>query len=230
MIVHTLAMNSVSSAQVTGQNVIVRGDLDLAARNGIPETLRIERLVPTLQLLLQNGAREALIGHRGRPEGKVDPTLSTREYQPLITQLLGQEIGWGGDVTSPESSSAPVVLYENLRFNPGEEANSPEFVEALLKLGQAYVNEAFADSHRAHASIVSLPKYLPHFAGLNLVNEVNTLDKVLHQPTHPLVVIIGGAKIETKKPLIDYMHNLADEVLVGGSLKNEGLQPQDRVV
>lgn len=223
-------MNSVAQAHVGGQTVIVRADLDLAQRHGQPETLRLRRLMPTLKLLLAGGARVALIGHRGRPEGRPSPNLSTKDYQPLISELLGNPVGWGGEVVAPLAVSEAVTLYENLRFNPGEEANSPDFVQALLKLGQIYVNEAFADSHRAHASIVSVPKYLPHFAGLNLVDEVAHLSRVLQTPARPLVVIIGGAKIATKKPLIEFMNNLADEILVGGALINEGITPTAKVI
>lgn len=223
-------MNSVAEAEVSGKKIIVRADLDMPTSEGKLETFRLDRLIPTLENLISRGAMVRIIAHRGRPNGIVDPALSTQEFAPLLSERLHEEVSFAGDVTQNPDPGAKVSLFENLRFSPGEESNSPEFVQALLKLGEIYVNESFASSHRSHASVVSLPKYLPHFAGLNLAAEVSALNKILQNPQRPLVIIIGGAKIETKKPLIEFMQLLADEILIGGSLVNEGLEPQSKVV
>lgn len=223
-------MQSVSLAPVAGKKVIVRADLDLAESGGKPETFRLKRLIPTLQDILDRGGVVRLIAHRGRPNGVVDPSLSTAEFVPLLTSELGKEVVFGGDLTENSGAAGQVVLFENLRFHPGEEANSPDFTEQLVALGDLYVNESFATVHRSHASIVGIPKYRPHFAGLNLISEVENLTKVLENPSRPLVVILGGAKIETKKSLIEYMQVLADEILIGGALINEGLQPGEKLV
>lgn len=223
-------MQPVSLADVAGKKIIVRGDLDLAQSEGHLETFRLERMIPTLQDLTARGAQVRIIVHRGRPDGLVDPALSTEEFAPLLSDRLGVPVSFGGDLTTNPDPSEKVVLFENLRFHTGEEANSPDFVQALVKLGEIYVNESFASSHRSHASVVSVPKYLPHFAGLNLIKEVQTLSQILQDPARPLVVIIGGAKVETKKPLIEFMGSQADEILIGGSLVNEGLQPMDKVI
>ncbi len=223
-------MQPVSLADVAGKKVIVRGDLDLAQIEGHLETFRLERMIPTLQDLISRGGQVRIIVHRGRPDGLVDPSLSTEEFVPLLSDRLGVPVSFGGDLTTNPDPSEKIVLFENLRFHTGEEANSPDFVQALVKLGEIYVNESFASSHRSHASVVSVPKYLPHFAGLNLIKEVQTLSQILQDPARPLVVIIGGAKVETKKPLIAFMGSQADEILIGGSLVNEGLQPMDKVI
>lgn len=225
---HTKNMNPVTSAEVSGKNVIVRADLDLAERNGQLETFRLDRLIPTLRDLLSRGASVRIIAHRGRPNGIPNPALSTAPFAPLLSERLGEEVRFAGDITS--SPSGKISLFENLRFSPGEENNSQDFVEALLGLGEIYVNESFASAHRSHASVTSLPKYLPHFAGLNLMAEVENLTKILERPERPLVVIIGGSKVETKRPLIERMQTLADAVLIGGSLVNEGLQPMEKVI
>jgi phosphoglycerate kinase len=223
-------MNSVQEADVAGKKIILRADLDLAERDGRLETFRLTRLIPTLKSILDRGGTARIIAHRGRPEGKPDLALSTEPFAALLSEQLDQPVSFAGDVTENPDPAGAAVLFENLRFHPGEEANSPEFVQALLKLGELYVNESFATVHRAHASIASLPKYLPHFGGLNLLQEIANLTRVMQNPDRPLLVIIGGAKVETKRPLIEYMQNIADEILVGGSLMNEGLKPLERVV
>ena len=223
-------MKAVTEAEVSAKKVIVRADLDLAESGGRFETFRLKRLIPTLQDLLDRGASIRIIAHRGRPEGRVDPTASMQPIAPVLSELLGHDVSFAGSVNENPDPDAKIALFENLRFNPGEEANSPDFVQALLKLGEIYVNESFATCHRSHASIVSLPKYLPHFAGLNLVREIENLNKVIQNPKRPLIVIIGGVKVETKRPMIDFMKNIADEILVGSSLINEGLEASSRVV
>ena len=221
-------MNPVTEADVSGKKVIVRADLDLAERNGQLETFRLDRLIPTLQNLISRGANVRVIAHRGRPNGIPDPALSTAPFAPLLSDRLGQPVSFAGAITP--SAEGKVTLFENLRFSPGEENNSQDFVQSLLGLGEIYVNDSFASSHRSHASVTSLPKYLPHFAGLNLIAEVKNLTKILENPERPLVVILGGAKVETKRPLIERMQIIADEILIGGSLVNEGLLPMEKVV
>lgn len=223
-------MKSVSDADVRGKRVIVRADLDMPTEVGEVETFRLERLLPTLRDLISRDGYVRIIAHRGRPEGKADPALSLEEFVPIFAQKLDVEVRFGGSVTENPNSPGSVILYENLRFHPGEEANSPDFVQSLLKLGEIYVNESFATSHRTHASIVSIPRYLPHFAGINLLDEISNLNRIITEPARPLVVVIGGAKVETKRPLVEYMRSFADEILVGGSLSNEGLKPQGKVV
>ena len=182
---------------VKNKKVLVRGDIDIP--DG--DFFRLKVIKPTLDFLLNNNCQIILCGHRGRPNGKVVPELSTK----IIA-------GWFGN---------QFQVLENLRFDPREEANDPDFARQLADLAEVYVNEAFADSERAHASIVGIPKLLPHYAGFRLAKEVEVLSKVLENPVRPLLVIIGGAKIETKQPLIDKMKSFADAVVVGGKLATE---------
>lgn len=223
-------MHSISEADVSGKKVIIRADLDLAEYNGKVETFRLDRLVPTVQDVLNRGGKVRILAHRGRPEGHEDPALSLQEYAPILSEKLGQSVNFAGSPLENQDPAGPVNLFENLRFYQGEEANDQEFANQLAQLGDIYVNESFATSHRPHTSIISLPKLLPHFAGLNLVKEITELTKVLENPAHPLVVIIGGAKLETKRPIIDFMQDHADKILVGSSFAAQGLVASDKIV
>lgn len=187
---------------VSGKRVLLRLDLDTEPD---PNDLRIKASEDTLDYLKEKGAQIVIIGHRGRPEGKYDESLSTKSFQPIFEK-------WEAKVE------------ENLRFDPGEEANDSGFARRLANLGDVYVNEAFGNSHREHASIVGLPKLLPHAAGLRFVQEVENLSKVWavpagrqDNPKRPVVFVIGG----TKKDKLDYLNNLksiADKILIGGRL------------
>jgi phosphoglycerate kinase len=223
-------MHEVTDIDVRNKKVIVRADLDLAENNGKVETFRLDRLVPTIRNILDRGGSVRIIAHRGRPNGQVEKSLSLQGYVPLLSEKLGQGVKFGGDPIQNNNPGGDVNLFENLRFYPGEESNDPAFALSLSKLGELYVNESFATSHRPHASIVTLPKILPHFAGLNLVKEVSELNKVLYTPEHPLIVIIGGVKLETKRPIIDFMQDHADQILVGSSLASQGLVATDNVI
>src|SRR2546429_1811958 len=172
-------MHSVSEADVSGKKVIVRGDLDLAEENGHIESYRLDRMIPTLRDILDRGGAIRLIAHHGRPEGQVVPNLSLQEFIPLLSDKLGTTVNFAGDLTQNPDPSGPINLFENLRFSPGEESSDPQFVNSLSQLGELYVNECFSTSHRDEASITALPKLLPHFAGLNLMREVEELTKVL---------------------------------------------------
>jgi len=183
---------------LSGKRVLVRADLDIKSpRRG---DLRLKALVPTLQKLLEVRAVPILIGHRGRPDGKEAPELSLAPVVDIVKELL----------------EADLEFLENLRFDPGEEGNSEEFAKALAAKGDFFVNEAFAASHREHASIVSLPKFLPHAAGLRFQKEVGNLSR-LFSPKRPFVVILSGAK-EDKLGYLDKLAQMADRVLVAGRL------------
>lgn len=182
---------------VTDKKVIVRADLDVSPEN-FEHDLRIVNLNPLLDYLKENNAQTILIGHRGRPEGKVDESLSLKFLQPFFDK-------WG------------VQVEENLRFDPGEEANDPDFAKKLASLGDVYINEAFASSHREHASIVGLPKLLPHAAGFRFEKEIENLSKVFEAPKRPLIFIVSGIK-EDKLEYAKSFETFADKVLIGGGL------------
>ena len=219
------------TAQVKGKKVFLRTDIDVPlSENGqISDDTRLKDSLETLNPLLKNGALVILAGHLGRPEGEeedlsVEPIAKwySRELKVQSENLKVIKInGLKGWVISEN-----LTVLENLRFHKEEEENPSTssgqvFSKKLASLADIYVNDAFASSHRAHASIVGVAKLLPHFAGFMLVKEIETLSSLLENPKRPLAIIIGGAKIETKLPLVEKMHQFADYVLVGGKIAEE---------
>lgn len=217
-------MKSVTNAfpQLDNQTVLVRVNFDVPLENGqVEDTTRIEDAVDTLRLLRQHQCRIILLAHAGRPEGQYCQALSLAPIIPILENLLQEKVNlvaYDPNYQAIPLTNAPIQLIENLRFWPQEETNDPDFARFLSTLGQGYVNEAFAVCHRKHASIVGIPQYLPSFAGLSLEKEINALSKVRLQPKRPLVVVLGGAKLETKLPLVDAFAPIADHILVGGKI------------
>ncbi|PIS12534.1 phosphoglycerate kinase, partial [candidate division WWE3 bacterium CG09_land_8_20_14_0_10_47_33] len=211
------------AAKVSGKKVILRADLDLPLRQAssgqvvVSDDTRLRALLPTLKFLLENKAQVLIIGHLGRPKGKKDPKLSLEPVAEKLSELSNSEIKLIGSLEEAESFKK-VVMLENLRFWPEEEKDDSVFAKKLASFGDLYVNDAFAASHREHASIVEIPKHLPAYAGLRLEEEVKELGSVLVKPERPLIFIIGGAKTETKKPLVPAFAKIADKVLLGGLL------------
>lgn len=245
-----MKLSSIKNAMVSGKTVFLRADLDvpltkLETRNSKLETkieddTRLVAALPTIEYLLRNGAKVIVAGHLGRPkivnqELSLRPELRPRgiknhelSLRPVAQWLakrfhnssfmihdskLGEFDGW--------RINDDIFLLENLRFYKGEEENDKEFSKKLASLADLYVNDAFAMSHRNHASIVGITNFLPHFAGFHLEKEIDVLGKVMDNPRRPLVVIVGGKKIETKLPLVEKMHKIADYVLVGGKIAKE---------
>ncbi|KKU10173.1 MAG: Phosphoglycerate kinase [Candidatus Woesebacteria bacterium GW2011_GWB1_45_5] len=189
-----MKLPKLTDIEVSGKKVLVRMDLDIPKG----DDTRLEAGSETLDYLKSKNADIVVIGHRGRPDGKVDENLSLKSLQPFFDK-------WGAR------------LEENLRFDPGEEKNDPEFAKKLASFGDTYINEAFAASHREHASIVGLPKLLPHAAGLRFVKEVENLSKVFENPQKPVVILISGIK-EDKVEMAKKLSGFYDKVLVGGRL------------
>ena len=184
----------------------------------IEDATRIEKTIGTLKKLLDNQNQIFLISHVGRPSGR-DPKFSFELILPKLEELLGEKVVLKEDFD--QSVEGKVVLFENLRFWPEEEANDLEFAQKLARFGEVYVNECFSVAHRNHASVALLPTLLPAYAGLELGREVKELHRILENPARPLVAIIGGAKLETKLPAITNLARVADKVLVGGKLMFE---------
>lgn len=220
------------------KTVLVRVDVDVPLREVqrgkgaevqrvVEDDTRMKACLPTVEHLLDQKTKVILIGHLGRPNGKVVEELSLKPVAEKLKELLSAKRKVQSSKLQLKVQNFPVYildenlwLLENLRFYPGEEKNDAEFAKNLSLLGDFYVNEAFAVSHREHASIVGVPKFLPHCAGLNFFNEVENLSKVLENPKRPVVFIIGGAKPETKLPMVAEFAKEADWVLVGGLLPN----------
>ncbi len=184
----------ITDLDLKGKRVLLRLDLDT---NPDPNDLRIKSSFETLDYLKDKASEIIILSHKGRPDGIIDEKLSLKPFQPIFDK-------WGAKV------------HENLRFDSREEVNDETFAKELASLGDVYINNAFASSHRNHASIVSLPKLLPHAAGFRFEKEVNNLSKVF-DPVRPLVILISGVK-KDKIEMIEPLSNLADKVLVGGRL------------
>lgn len=216
---------------ITGQRIFVRCDFDVPVKNGrIADDSRLKSCLPTVQYLLKNKARIILAGHLGRPEGQIVPELSLLPIKKQLEKLLGHKIifvtqmenylGSAAKEATRNMRAGEIIMLENLRFSEREELNCRRFGRELASLAKYYINEAFAVSHRAAASVSAIREYLPGYAGLHLSEEIAKLS-VAQKPSHPLALIIGGAKIETKLPVIKKFIGLADYILVGGGVAND---------
>jgi phosphoglycerate kinase len=224
--------------EVTGRRVFVRADFNVPIRDGIvTDDGRIRATLPTLTELLERGASLVVASHLGRPEGRVVPELSLAPVSERLGELLGRVVefipfvsgeGVAGPIAdtsihAPKGDEPRVVLLENLRFDPGEEANDPLFAERLEALGDAYVGDAFGAAHRAHASVVALPTlHLARggaaVAGRLVQREVEVLSRLRDQPEKPYVAVLGGAKVSDKLATISALAERVDAILVGGAM------------
>ena len=205
-------MKTVRDVDVKDKTVLVRVDYNVPIENGIiTDDLRIRASLPTIQYLQEAGAKKiVLISHLGRPDGKVNMDFTLSPVAEKLKELLkGQQVGFyslpenGEKILSPKE--VKIILLENLRFSPGEEANDEEFIHNIIDSVDAdiYVQDGFAVVHRAHASTDAVAKFLPVVAGLLLEKEIVNLRKVMDSPEKPLLVIVGGSKVEDKAPLIE---------------------------
>jgi phosphoglycerate kinase len=217
-------IRSVKDIDVRGKRVLVRLDLDVPVSDAgdVEDVTRLEAALPTLQHLTQNGATVVVLGHAGRPEGEVVSSLSLRPILAKLMELLGNTFTYQ-IIDEPQNLALEGTIFalENLRFHKGEEENDAEFVSWLASFGDIFVNDAFAVSHRAHASTFGLAERLPAYAGLHLLEEVEQLQEAMAHPIHPVAVVLGGAKVETKLPAITNMDAIADHILLGGKLVQE---------
>lgn len=215
----------VQEAWVKGKRVLLRLDLDVPVQDGkVVDDSRLQAGLLTVRYLLEHGARVFIVGHLGRPHGADEKYSLFPVVQWLAERFKIYDLRFKKEDSEGLDGwklNDNLFVLENLRFYKGEEENSPEFAQKLASLADIYVNDAFAVSHRDHASITGVAKRLPHYAGLQLQKEVEVLSNILQSPKRPLVVIVGGAKIETKLPLIEKMHQFADYVLVGGKIAEE---------
>jgi phosphoglycerate kinase len=224
---------NIKNAQVSDKRILLRLDLDVPIENGvINDDTRLVDSLETLNFLLDNGGHVIIAGHLGRPSqhstinnSQLTPEKNNLSLKPIAewyAKNLGASLNEGkiGEFDGWQIKPNWYLL-ENLRFHPEEEANDPVFSQKLAHLADIYVNNAFASSHRAHASIVGVANLLPHFAGTSLIKEINILAALMENPKRPLTVIIGGAKIETKLPMVEKMHQIADYILVGGLIAEQ---------
>lgn len=228
-----MPFKELASLNVNGKKVLVRVDFNVELNDvaHIQEGYKLEVAKRTIDTLFKLGATKiALLTHFGRPQGQSEPRFSTNQIREEVERVLGRPVIFVPHCTGEPVAAAlqnlpteSVLLLENVRFFPGEEANDPAFAALLAQPFDCYVNEAFGVSHRAHASVVGLPALLPSAAGLHLIEELVRLDAIKNSPARPAVAIIGGAKIETKLPLIHAFETIYDCVLVGGKIANEAI-------
>lgn len=219
---------TVEDIEVNGRRVILRVDFNvpLAEKTGeITDDSRIRASLPTIRYLIKHGARVILLSHLGRPGGKVVERLRLAVTAERLSQILGQPVPATSDCIGPEVEKAvaglkdgDVLLLENLRFHSGEEAGDASFAEALATPGDVFVNDAFATSHRAHASIVGITHYLPAVAGFLMEKELKNLGGILENPAHPFASLLGGAKISDKVGMLENIMSKVDLILIGGGM------------
>ncbi len=223
-------MRSLTTQDVKDKRVLVRIDVDVELagdRKTIASDFKLRSQAPLIEWLCRSGAKVILAGHFGRPDGKKDAKFSLAPMAKIFSELLGKRVKLLGDCVGDEIEDevlrmkvGEVVLLENVRFHKGEMANDVVFAKKLARLAHLYANNAFANCHREHASMVAITTLLPSYTGMLLEKEISALSRVLKNPKKPLVLVIGGAKIETKLPVIKSFLKSASAVLVGGAIAN----------
>lgn len=227
-------LRTLNGQSFTNQRVLIRTDYNVPLQNGkVQDGTRIRESLPTLQFLLDQGARLIVMSHLGRPKGSVNLELRMNPVAEELSRQLGKPVRKLEDCIGPsvqaavmEMKAGEVLMLENLRFHPEEEANDPGFAQALASLADSYVSDAFGTVHRAHASTVGVAQLLPAFAGFLVEKEVRVLAKLLEAPEHPVCLIAGGAKVDTKIGILEKFLPIADTFILGGALANTFLKAQ----
>jgi phosphoglycerate kinase len=216
--------------ELSGKRVIVRCDLNVPLDGStITDDGRVRASVPTLEYLIERGAKVIVISHLGRPEGAPDPQYSLKPVAKRLGELLGKEVAFVGETVGAKASEAvstltdgDVLVLENLRFNPGEtakdDAGRNEFATSLAALGDVFVSDGFGVVHRKQASVYDLPKLLPSAAGLLIEAELKVLERLTDKPEKPYVVVLGGSKVSDKLGVIDHLLPRVNKILVGGGM------------
>tara|TARA_Y100001936_G_scaffold197941_1_gene198916 strand:- start:208 stop:1380 length:1173 start_codon:yes stop_codon:yes gene_type:complete len=231
-----MTIRSVKDANVSGKTVFVRVDFNVPMRDGkISDDSRIRAALPTLNLLRENGAKLVVASHFGRPKGSVVEDMRLTPVRQRLSELMGVPVvdtgGPSGNVPNEVISGlddSGVALLENLRFDPGEESNDPEFSRQLASLADLYVNDAFGAAHRAHASTAGIAEFLPSYSGLLMQNELKMLGDSLENSSGATVAVVGGAKVADKIQMLRHLTTRVDTILVGGGMVAAFLAAQGR--
>jgi phosphoglycerate kinase len=225
---------TLDQADVKGKRVLLRVDLNVPVEGGkVTDATRIERSAATITELSHKGAKVILLSHFGRPKGR-DPKDSLEPIAHAVGRLLHKPVAFADDCIGPAAEKAvaamqpgDILCLENTRFHKEEEANDPDFVVALARLGDIYINDAFSAAHRAHASTEGLAHKLPAFAGRAMQDELEALAKALEDPKKPVLAVIGGTKVSTKLALLENLIGKVDGLVIGGGMANTFLHAQD---
>ena len=220
--------NTLDDAQVAGKRVLLRVELNVPMEDGrVTDATRIDRVVPTIREIADKGGRVILLAHFGRPKNGPDEANSLKPVAPVLAHHLGRPVAFATDCIGATAEAAvaalkdgDVLLLENTRFHKGEEKNDPAMVEALAKLGDLYVNDAFSAAHRAHASTEGLAHKLPAFAGRGMQAELDALTQALENPQRPVAAVVGGAKVSSKLDLLGNLSKKVDFLIIGGGMAN----------
>lgn len=219
--------SSLQSANLQNKRALVRCDFNVPIKDGrILDDFKIQRILPTLGLLKRKRAKIILLSHLGRPD-KENQKYSLRPVAARLEELLREEVKFSNKCIGRKAkkevaklTAGEILLLENVRFEKREESNDEKFARALSELGDVFIEEAFSVCHRTHASIVGLPRFLPHFPGPELEREVKVLSRISQNPERPLVVILGGVKVPSKIKVIKRFLQTADHLLIGGKIAN----------
>lgn len=228
---------TLDEADVAGTRVLLRVDLNVPMENGrVTDPTRIERVAATITEIADKGGKVILLSHFGRPKGR-DPKASLKPVAEETARVLNRPVAFAEDCIGPAAEAAvaamkpgDILCLENTRFHKEEEKNEPGFVEALAKLGDIYVNDAFSAAHRAHASTEGLAHRLPAYAGRTMQAELEALAKALEHPERPLAAVVGGAKVSTKLDLLGNLVAKVDVLIIGGGMANTFLAAQGKAI
>ena len=220
---------TVTDVPVAGKKVLLRCDFNVPlAKDGsgtITDDKRIQESLPTIRYLLDGGAAVIACSHMGKPKGKWKDELSLVPVAKRLGELLGKEVIMAADVVGPDATAkaaalqpGQIMLLENLRFEPGEEKNDPDFAKALADMAELYVSDAFGTVHRAHASTAGVAAYLPAVSGFLIQKELEVIGGALADPKRPLVAVLGGSKVSSKIGVINNLLELADTIIIGGGM------------
>ncbi|SLN72768.1 Phosphoglycerate kinase [Roseovarius albus] len=227
-----MGWKTLDDMDLSGKTVLTRVDINVPVKDGIvTDATRIERIVPTIKDILARGGKPILIAHFGRPKGKVVLDMSLRVAVPALEAALGRSVTLletleGAEALTDEAKAADVLLLENIRFHPGEEANDAAFAKRLAGLGNIYCNDAFSAAHRAHASTTGIAQHMPSCAGRLMQAELEALEAALGAPQRPVVAVVGGAKVSTKLDLLGNLVEKVDQLVIGGGMANTFLAAQ----
>src|SRR5258708_6506144 len=228
-----MAFRTLDQADLQGKRALVRVDFNVPMENGkVTDDTRLRAALPTIEKLRKGGAKVILLAHFDRPKGKPVPSMSLRPIVEPLSKVLGAPVAFAEDCIGPAARAAvnamqpgDILLLENVRFHPGEEANDRKFADALAANGDLYVNDAFSAAPRAHASTEALARRLPAYAGEQMRLELEALDRALGHPERPVMGIVGGSKVSTKLDLLRYLVTKLDKLAIGGGTANTLLYP-----